>query len=139
MRNKEWIKKSMAMMVTATMLTSISGCASKSNGVELSDTTVVAQVAEVDGDVVTVTMGTISSSGSSDMGMAPGNGQGTDGSVPEKPSEEQESSGEMPEKPSGEQESSGEMLEKSSDDNTDSTKSQDQSQQATDSKKDQPQ
>ena len=51
MRNKEWIKKTMAMMVTATMLTSISGCASKSNGVELSDTTVVAEVAEVDGNV----------------------------------------------------------------------------------------
>lgn len=63
----------MAMMVTATMLTSVSGCASKSEGVELSDTTVVAEVESVDGNVVMVTMGAISSSG---MGMAPGNGQG---------------------------------------------------------------
>ena len=139
MRNKEWIKKSMAMMVTATMLTSISGCASKSNGVELSDTTVVAQVAEVDGDVVTVTMGTISSSGSSDMGMAPGNGQGTDGSVPEKPSGEQGADGGVPEKPSGEQETNGEMTENQGNNNTDSTKSQDQSEQPADSKNDQPQ
>lgn len=113
MRNKAWIKKTMAMMVTATMLTSVSGCASKSEGVELSDTTVVAEVASVDGNVVTVTMGAISSSGSSGMGMAPGNGQGAGGNAPEKPGNASGMDGQVPEKPGNASGTDGEASEKS--------------------------
>lgn len=114
MRNKAWIKKTMAMMVTATMLTSVSGCASKSEGVELSDTTVVAEVASVDGNVVTVTMGAISSSGSSGssgMGMAPGNGQGAGGNAPEKPGNASGMDGQVPEKPENASGTDGEASE----------------------------
>lgn len=113
MRNKTWIKKTMAMMVTATMLTSVSGCASKSKGVELSDTTVVAEVASVDGNVVTVTMGAISSSGSSGMGMAPENGQGAGGNAPEKPENASGTDGQVPEKPGNVNGTDGEAPEKS--------------------------
>lgn len=113
MRNKAWVKKTMAMMVTATMLTSVSGCASKSEGVELSDTTVVAEVASVDGNVVTVTMGAISSSGSSGMGMAPGNGQGAGGNAPEKPGNASGMDGQVPEKPENASGTDGEASEKS--------------------------
>lgn len=151
-------------MVTTTMLTSVSGCASKSEGVELSDTTVVAEVASVDGNVVTVTMGAISSSG---MGMAPGNGQGaggnapekpgnasgTDGEAPEKPESANGTSGDsteksdtqnnteqqMPEKPSGEQKTNEETTEQQNNENTDSTTSQNQGEQASDAKNNAPQ